>query len=139
MNINHNIIICNHYSKITKPISNFLEYGSVIAARKLSVINIYDGEISNNIQEMNITKNTEEGVLPEVMNTSYYFETRGTVVYLVNSTLNIFGGKICNNKAINNSDINSNQNSTIGGYSINQRCMGAVAFCENSSDVNLFK
>ena len=37
-------------------------------------------------------------------------------IYLESSSLNIFGGKICNNKCINNSEIYSNESSTNGDY-----------------------
>ena len=50
-----------------------------------------------------------------------------------------FGGKICNNKGINNSEIYSNENSTIGGYAKFQRCLGGIIYSEHFSNVNLFK
>ena len=69
----------------------------------------------------NINNNTEECVLPENMDNPRYYEVRGAAIYLQSSTLNIFGGKICNNKGINNSEIYSNENSTNGDYTLNQR------------------
>ena len=74
--INNNIILCNHSYKLKKQPTNFLEYGPVIVAERFSIVNIYGGEISNNIQETNINKSMKEGVLPEVMEYSYVFDMR---------------------------------------------------------------
>ena len=139
LTIYDNIILCNHLYKITKLPENYFGYGSTIVADRFSYINMYGGEISNNAQEMNINKNMEEGVLPEVMGTNYSYDVRGTAIYLQNSTLNVFGGKICNNEGINNSEIYSNENSTNGAYSLDQRLLGSVIFSENCSKVNLYK
>ena len=100
---------------------------------------MYGGEISNIIQGNNINNNTEECVLPENMDSPRYYEVRGAAIYLQSSTLNIFGGKICNNKGINNSEIYSNENSTNGDYTLNQRFLGAIIYSDNVSNVNLYK
>ena len=56
----------------------------------------------------------EEGVLPETITINIFYDVRGAAIYLFSSTLNVFGGKICNNKEVNNSEIYSNENSTVG-------------------------
>ena len=139
LTINHNVIICNHLGRIIKSPTNHFEYNSVIAATRFSVINIYGGEISNNIQEMNINKDVEDGVLPEVMEWAYSFDMRGAVMYLRNSILNFFNGKICKNKGINNSEIYSNENSTNKDHYLFQRSMGGVIYSEYFSKLNLYK
>ena len=108
--------MCNNLSKITKQTSDILDYGSALVAERFSYINMYGGEISNNIQELNINKNMEGGVLPEVMDNNYSYNVKRVAIYLRTSTLNIFGGKICNNTGINNSEIYSNENSSNGEY-----------------------
>ena len=100
---------------------------------------MYGGEISNNVQEFNIKKNMEEGVLPEIITSNIVYDVRGAAIYLYSSTLNVFGGKICNNKGVNNSEIYSNENSTVGNYSLYQRVMGAVIFSDNFANINLYK
>ena len=137
--IYNNVTLCNHLCNITKIPTDFLGYGSTIVADRFSYINMYGGEISNNIQEMNIKKNNTDGVLPEILASNYFYDVRGTVIYLRSSTLNVFGGKICNNKGINNSEIYSNENSTNGTYSLNQRILGGIIFADSLANVNLYK
>ena len=45
------IILCNHLSQITKPPTNYFEYGSTIVPERFSYINMYGGEISNIIKK----------------------------------------------------------------------------------------
>ena len=52
-------------------------------------------------------------LLPENMTNNYVFDVKGVGIYLYHSLLNIYGGKICINKGINNTDIYSNKNSQI--------------------------
>ena len=70
------------------------------------------------------------------------YDNKG-VIYLIISTLNMYGGKICNNQCINNSDIYSNENSTNNNvetvYSVYQRCYGGVIYADYVSKVYLHK
>ena len=73
------------------------------------------------------------------MDNNYSYNVKGVAIYLRTSTLNIFGGKICNNTGINNSEIYSNENSSNGEYSLNQQCYGCAIYAENYARVNLYK
>ena len=119
-----------------------MNFGSAILAKNNSTINMYGGEISNNIQEMLIDKNSSSGVLPEAMIGNLGYDNKG-VIYLIISTLNMYGGKICNNQCINNSDIYSNENSTNNNvetvYSVYQRCYGGVIYADYVSKIYLRK
>ena len=138
LTIYNNVILCNNYYKITKRPSKYLDFGSAILATSYSKINMYGGEISNNIQELFIDKTMKSEILPEKMAKTYTYDVKGIAIYLRSSTLNIYGGKICNNKGINNSEIYSNENSTKSGYSLNQRCLGII-FSEYFSKIYLHK
>ena len=130
--IYNNVTLCNNLFKISKSV---YEYGSAIKALR-SKVNIYGGEISNNIGEIYIDKNSSEATLPEKMEQTFMFDMRGVGIYLIRSILNMFGGKICDNEAINNTDIYSNQNSTNGNnraFSLSQRIYGTGIFGEKSS------
>ena len=82
-------------------------------------------------------------LLPETMTNSYFFDVKGVGIYLYHSILNIYGGKICNNKGINNTEIYSNKNSTNNNstnlYGLYQRCCGIAIFEDIYSKVNLYK
>ena len=132
-----NIILRNNYHKVLdRPnISNyFLKYGSSILGQENSKINIYGGEISNNIQEIYYDKNMEASKLPENMNGNLFYDSRRTGIYLYLSILNLFGGRICNNEGINNREIYSNKNSTNNDntavYTLNKRCFRTGIFAE---------
>ena len=133
-----NTFICNNLYKLTKQALDYLEYGSAILAIKFSIINMYGGEISNNIKEIFIDKSMDSSILPQITSTSYSWDARGVAITMRCSTLNFFGGKICNNKSINNSEIYSNENSTNGGY-LYQLCLGTAIYTEFFSKVNLYK
>ena len=68
-----NIIICNNIHKISyKPTPYTLfDQGSCILAQSNSKINIYGGEISDNINEVYIDKNMDTSVLPETTDSNY--------------------------------------------------------------------
>ena len=133
LSIYNNVILCNNLNKISK---STVEYGSAICAFK-SKINIYGGEISNNFLEMNANKtNSDEANFPENMQKDYSFEVRGAGMDLMFSKLYLYGGIICNNEGIINSDIYSNKNYTNNnskGYGIYQRCFGSAIFAEDHS------
>jgi hypothetical protein len=93
LSIYDNIILCNNLLRIIDLPTTVMNYGSAIFAKNNSTINMYGGEISNNIQEMLIDKNSSSGILPEAMTESLVCDNRG-VIYLINSTLNMCGGKI---------------------------------------------
>ena len=76
-----------------------------------SKINIYGGEISNNITEIYVDKNSNESILPENMESNYIYDVKGVGIYLKCAKLYMYGGKICYNEGINNTDISSNKNS----------------------------
>ena len=142
LSIYDNIILCNNLLRIIDLPTTVMNYGSAILAKNNSTINMYGGEISNNIQEMLINKNSSVGVLPESMTENLVCDNKG-VIYLFISTLNMCGGKICNNQCINNSDIYSNENSTNNdvetAYSVYQRCYGGVIYADYVSKVYLHK
>ena len=111
LSIYDNIILCNNLFQISYLPSAKTDYGSAIFADNYSTINMFGGEITNNIQEMLINKNMSSGILPETMTSNLTYDARGTI-FLSLSTLNMYGGKICNNQLVNNSDLYSNENST---------------------------
>ena len=141
LSIYDNIILCNNLFRISYLPTPNLDFGSTIYAKNYSKINMYGGEISNNIQEMVINKNMSSGILPEEMTKNLTYDVKGGI-FLENSTFNMFGGKICNNQLINNSDIYSNENSTNNGntaYSVSQRSIGAAIYADYISKVYLYR
>ena len=64
LSIYDNIIICNNLFQIVDLPTTILDYGSAILAKNYSKINMYGGEISNNIQEMLINKDSSSSILP---------------------------------------------------------------------------
>ena len=46
------------------------------------------------------------------MESNYIYDARGVGIYLKCAKLYMYGGKICNNEGINNTNIFSNKNST---------------------------
>ena len=54
---------------------------------------MYGGEISNNIQEMLINKDSSSSILPEEMTSHLICDVKG-IISLFISTLNMCGGKI---------------------------------------------
>jgi len=139
-----NVILCNNLNKIRKTTT---EYGSAISVVK-SKINIYGGEISNNIYEIYVDKNSSEAILPEIMENDYIFEVRGVVIFMNCAKLYMYGGKISNNEGINNtnifSNIFSNKNSTNSNnnqklYGLYQRYLGIAIYSEGYSKIYLYK
>ena len=142
LSIYDNIILCNNLFQISYLSTTNIDYGSAIYAKNYSRINMYGGEISNNIQKMVINKNMSSGILPEVMTKNINYDVKGAI-FLEISTLKMLGGKICNNQLINNSDIYSNENSTnnetSSTYSVIQRSTGAAIYADYVSKVYLCK
>ena len=138
LSIYDNVTLCNNLYKIK---NTTIEYGSAILANK-SKINIYGGEISNNIIEIDVDKNSNESILPENMETSYMYDVGGVGISLICSKLYMYGGIICYNEGINNIDISSNKNSTNNNsklYGLFQRCLGIAILSENYSKLYLYK
>ena len=100
-------------------------------------------KFQKNFLEMNANKtNSNEANLPENMQKDYSFEVRGAGIHLMFSKLYMYGGIICNNEGIINTDIYSNKNSTNNNskeYGIYQRCFGAAIFAEDHSKIYLYK
>ena len=64
-------------------------------------MNIYGGEIRDNIHEILIDESNEESKLPKAYKESILYCSRGAGIYMINkSILNMFGGKISNNQGI---------------------------------------
>ena len=93
LSIYDNVFLCNNLFQISSIGSSAIDYGSAISASIYSKINMYGGEISNNIQEMLINKNMSSGVLPEILNSNLMYDVKGAI-FLYNSTFNMYGGKI---------------------------------------------
>ena len=137
-----NIFLCNNLFQISFLPSERIYYGSAIYAHSYSRINMYGGEISNNIKEMFIDKNMSSGILPENMSSDLRYDVEGAI-FLENTSFNMYGGKICNNQSINNSEIYSNENSTNNNiksnYNIYQRCFGTAIYADYTTKLNLFR
>ena len=143
-----NTILCNNWnrsSKKTQKTSNINSnkcYGSAIYSIN-SKINIYGGVITDNIHEILIDENNEEGKLPEKNKNSLFYCSRGAGIYMINkSILKMYGGKIVNNKGINNSIIYSNINSTIlkdKEAKLEQNCKGVGIFTNKNCKLFLYK
>ena len=106
-----NAILCNNLFraiKRTEKASNAKTskfFGSAIYSIN-SKMNIYGGEIRDNIHEILIDESNEESKLPKAYKESILYCSRGAGIYMINkSILNMFGGKISNNQGINNSKI----------------------------------
>ena len=117
-------------------------FGSAVYAID-SKINIYGGEISDNIHEIYIDEKNNESKLPELLDKDLLFCTRGVGLYMMNKCiLHMYGGKISNNKGINNSVVYSNINATnqkIKNAGINQSCQGIGIFAISNSEIYLHK
>ena len=139
LSIYDNITLCNNINKIT---TTTAEYGSAILADK-SKINIYGGERSNNIFEVNVNKtNSNEAILPEIMKKDYIYDAKGAGIFMNYAELYMYGGKICKNEGIINTDIYSNQNSTNFNsqlYGIYHRCSGIAIYGKYDSKLYLYK
>ena len=139
----NNVTLCNNLFKISKRTKDLKEFGSALFAVGNSIINIYGGDISNNVNEVYIPKDDKASTLPETMETTYAYDSRGAGIYINTSILNMYDGKIYNNEGINNSDIYSNQNGTNynSPKSVNlyQRCLGTGIFGDNKCSINLYK
>ena len=143
-----NVIVCNNWNKVTKctkktsNINSNKFFGSAIYSIN-SKINIYGGEIRNNIHEIYIDEKNEESQLPEKNSKAIFYDSRGAGIYMINkSILNMYDGKIINNKGINNSIIYSNFNSTIlkdKNAKLEQNCNGIGVFATKNCQVFLFK
>ena len=143
-----NTILCNNWNRSTKKtqktsnINTNKCYGSAIYSIN-SKINIYGGMITDNIHEILIDENNEESILPEKNKNSLFYCSRGTGIYMINkSILKIYGGKISNNKGINNSIIFSNLNSTIlkdKEAKLEKNCKGIGIFANKNCKVFLYK
>ena len=142
-NMYNNVILRNNLYRISKRTKDPSDFGSALFAINKSKINMFGGEISNNIQEVFLDKNNNGSNLPENMEKTYFFDIRGVGIYLGNSSLNMKDGKICNNQGINNSDIYTNKNSTNNNNhietSLTQRCSGVGICAEGSSEIFLHK
>ena len=147
LTIYDNIYLCNNLNKTKKRSKN----SSLLNANKFfgsalyafnSKINIYGGEISNNIHEIFIDEKNKESQLPEILDNDFLYCVRGAGIYMNNCILNIYNGKICNNQGINNSSIFSNINSTTlkkKNATIHQNCQGIGIFASKNSEIYLHK
>ena len=147
LTIYDNIYLCNNLNKTKKRSKN----SSLLNANKFfgsalyafnSKINIYGGEISNNIHEIFIDEKNKESQLPEILDNDFLYCVRGVGIYMNNCILNIYNGKICNNQGINNSSIFSNINSTTlkkKNATIHQNCQGIGIFASKNSEIYLHK
>ena len=139
LSIYDNVSLCNNLNIILKRTT---EIASVIYAIK-SRINIYGGEISNNIKVFYLDKNSSEAELPVNMEDDYVFDVGGEAIFLTCSKLYMYGGKICYNEGINNTEIYSNKNSTnnnnIKIFGLYQRCFGIAIFGQRYSKIYLYK
>ena len=143
-----NVILCNNWNKTTKctkkssNINTNKFFGSAIYSIN-SKIHIYGGEICDNIHEISIDENNEESKLPEKYKNVIFYCSRGAGIYMINnSILNMYGGKISNNKGINNTRIYSNINSTIlkdKNAKLEQNCKGVGIFATKNSQIFLYK
>ena len=147
LTIYDNIYLCNNLNKTKKRSKN----SSLLNANKFfgsalyafnSKINIYGGEISNNIHEIFMDEKNKESQLPEILDNDFLYCVRGAGIYMNNCILNIYNGKICNNQGINNSSIFSNINSTTlkkKNATIHQNCQGIGIFASKNSEIYLHK
>ena len=139
LSIYDNVTLCNNLNKITNKTT---EYGSAILAEK-SKINIYGGEISNNVNEVYIPKDINASILPQTMETGYIYDSRGVGIFMYCSILNMYDGKICNNEGINNSDIYTNKDATNNNnaktLNLYQRCLGIGIYADLNSHIYLHK
>ena len=85
----NNATLCNNLYKISKRTKDPKEFGYALFAVNNSNINIYGGEISNNVNEVYIPKDINESILPEIMETHYYYDSRGVGIFMNSTTLNI--------------------------------------------------
>ena len=143
--IYENVCLCNNLNRSTtksidsKILKNNIYYGSGIFGF-FSIINMYGGEISNNIHEIFIDEENSDGILPEIINGYQFFLSRGAGIFIHSSIVNIYNGKICNNKAINNSKVYTNKNSSnYNIYSPHINCEGIGIFADFMSELNLYK
>ena len=89
LTIYKNIFICNNLNKTTNRLKKILIFdsnkffGSGIYA-VLSKINMYGGEISNNIHEIFIDENYKETNLPAKIDKDLYYSIRGVGLYMNN-------------------------------------------------------
>ena len=143
LSIYDNIILCNNIHKISYKPTPFtlFDQGSCILAQSNSKINIYGGEISDNINEIYIDKNMDTSLLPETTDSNYLYDVKGAGIYLNNSSLNMYGGKISNNEGINNTEIYTNKNwaNNSSNYRLSQSCFGTAIYAEAKSKINLYK
>ena len=136
-----NVILCNNLNrttKSTKKTSNLILnkiFGSAIYSIN-SKMNIFGGEICDNIHEIVIDENNNESRLPEIVKDNLIFSARGAGIYMIRkSILNMYDGKIINNKGINNSKIFSNINSSSSKskeIKLEQQCQG-IGICANQN------
>ena len=143
-----NVILCNNLNRTLKrsekgsnlKTSRF--FGSAIYSIN-SKINIYGGEIRDNIHEIFIDEKNEESILPKKYKECMLYCCRGAGIYMINkSILNMFGGKIMNNQGINNTKIYSNINSTKvkkKDGKLEQNCRGIGIFASKSCQLFLHK
>ena len=143
-----NVILCNNLNRTIKKtekagnINSNKLFGSAIYSIN-SKINIYGGEISENIHELFIDENNEESILPKKIKENIFYCSRGAGIYMINkSILNMYGGKIINNKGINNSKIYSNTESTEfknKSKKLFQNCQGIGIFANKNCQLFLHK
>lgn len=140
LNIYNKVKLCKNFNKATKMTKAsgttdfYTPFGSAIFAKNGN-INMYGGEISNNSQKVAC-----EYELPEEISRFYYFCTMGAGVYLESTSLfNMYGGRIVNNKAENQSKVRTNSKYTdsIKDRGIKQQCYGVGIYASRSSEVNL--
>ena len=142
------VYLCNNLNKTKQRTKNSKllnankYFGSAIYANN-SKMNIYGGEISNNIHEIFIDEKNKESQLPEILDNDFIYCVRGAGIYMCNNCiLNMYDGKICNNQGINNSSIFSNINSTTlkkKTATIHQNCQGIGIFASKNSEIYLHK
>ena len=149
LTMHNNIVLCNNLNKTTKRTKKLPSlnanrfFGSAIYA-VYSKINILGGEISNNIHEIFINEKNKESQLPEIIDNDFIYCVRGAGIYMNNKCiLNMFNGKITNNKGINNSSIYSNINSSHLKVNVNrnlhQNCQGIGIFASKNCEIYLHK
>ena len=144
----NNIFLCNNWNKSTKRTQKSSNlnankfFGSAIYAVN-SKINIFGGEISNNIHEIFINEKNNESRLPEIIDKEFIYCVRGAGIFMDNNCiLNMYNGKISGNKGINNSSIYSNINSTnlkVKNVGLNQSCQGIGIYANKNSEIVLHK
>ena len=139
LNLYNKVILCNNLNKVTSRTKNsgtqdYTSFGSAIYCNR-GTINMYDGSIINNSQDVVYTH-----TLPREINNNYRYSALGTGIYMMsNSTFNMYGGEISQNKAENHSNIQTSTSYTndVTQKSIKQLCEGVGIYAYNNCNINL--